>query len=130
MFGMLFYRAIDGVARVPAELQDFNLSNVMVYLCELLMVCIVNAHVYDRSMKIQYSGRVLRFINFEAATIVPLWECSVIPQWLQDHPDDPESSHEGGSSEDRHVLRAALLSVVENSGRYLEWIEACDMDRP
>jgi hypothetical protein len=101
MIGTPFYRAIDGVARVPAELQDFSLSNVMVYLlCELLMVSIVNTHVYDRLMKTQYSGRVIGFINFEAATIAPLWECSVIPQWLQDHPDDPESSHEGGSKTD------------------------------
>jgi hypothetical protein len=60
------------------KLQDFGLSNVMVYLCELLMISIVNAHGYDRTMKIQYSGRVTGFINFEAATIAPLWECAVI----------------------------------------------------
>lgn len=69
MFGTLFHHTIDGVARVPAELQDFSLPNVMVYLCELLMVSIVNPHVYDRSMEIQYSGRVIGVISFEAATI-------------------------------------------------------------
>lgn len=90
------------------KLDDFRLSNVMI----------------DTD-----SGRVTGFIDFEAATIAPLWECAVIPRWLQDA-DDPESSYEGGTSEERNVLRAAFLSAMEGSARYPEWREAYDMGRP
>jgi len=72
---------------------------------------------------------VTGFIDFEAATIAPLWECAVIPRWLQDA-DDPESSYEGGSGEIRSVLRAAFLSAMEESDRYPEWRDAYDMGRP
>ncbi|KAG1847194.1 hypothetical protein DFJ58DRAFT_798363 [Suillus subalutaceus] len=90
------------------KLDDFRLSNVMI----------------DTD-----SGRVTGFIDFEAATVAPLWECAVIPRWLQDA-DDPESSYEGGTSEERNVLRAAFLSAMEGSARYPEWREAYDMGRP
>jgi hypothetical protein len=90
------------------KLDDFRLSNIMI----------------DTD-----SGRVTGFIDFEAATIAPLWECAVIPRWLQ-NADDPESSHEGGTSEQRNVLRAVFLSVMEESARYPEWREAYDMGRP
>ncbi|KAG1809108.1 uncharacterized protein BJ212DRAFT_616460 [Suillus subaureus] len=90
------------------KLDDFRLSNIMI----------------DTD-----SGRVTGFIDFEAATIAPVWECAVIPRWLQDA-DDPESSYEGGTSEERSVLRAAFLSVMEGSARYPEWREAYDMGRP
>jgi hypothetical protein len=53
----------------------------------------------------------------------------VIPRWLQDA-DDPESSYEGGTSEQRNVLRAVFLSAMEESARYPEWREAYDMGRP
>ncbi|KAG2117583.1 hypothetical protein DEU56DRAFT_839228 [Suillus clintonianus] len=66
------------------------------------------------------SSRVTGFIDFEVATIAPLWECAVIPRWLQDV-DGPESSYEGGTSEERRVLHAAFLSAMEGSARYLEW---------
>ncbi|KAG2154085.1 hypothetical protein DEU56DRAFT_772851 [Suillus clintonianus] len=108
-----------GDALVPANIttprrpfslkfDDFRLSNVMI----------------DTD-----TGRVTGFIDFEAATIAPLWECAVIPRWLQDA-DDPESSFEGGTSGERKVLRAAFLSAMEGSARYPEWREACDMGRP
>ncbi|KIK34447.1 hypothetical protein CY34DRAFT_812905 [Suillus luteus UH-Slu-Lm8-n1] len=90
------------------KLDDFRLSNVMI----------------DTD-----SGRVTGFIDFEAAAIAPLWECAVIPRWLQDA-DDPESSYEGGTSEQRNVLRAVFLSAMEESARYPEWREAYDMGRP
>ncbi|KAG2363058.1 hypothetical protein BDR07DRAFT_1609037 [Suillus spraguei] len=67
-------------------LGDFRLSNVMI----------------DAD-----SGRVTGLIDFEAVTIAPLWECAVIPRWLQDA-NDPESSYEGGT----------------------KWKEAYDMGRP
>ncbi|KAF8962287.1 hypothetical protein BDZ97DRAFT_1120542 [Flammula alnicola] len=44
---------------------------------------------------IDESGRVTGFIDFEGATVAPLWECALLPRWLQD-PDDPESTYEGG----------------------------------
>ncbi|KAG2352776.1 hypothetical protein BDR07DRAFT_1212766, partial [Suillus spraguei] len=75
------------------------------------------------------SGRVTGFIDFEAATIAPLWECAVIPRWLQDA-GDPESSYEGGTSEERNVLRTTFLSAMEGSALYPEWREAYDMGRP
>ncbi|KAG0699349.1 hypothetical protein DFH29DRAFT_809184 [Suillus ampliporus] len=75
------------------------------------------------------SGRVTGLIDFEAATVAPLWECAVIPRWLQDV-DDPESSHEGGPSEMRSVLRAAFLSAMEESDLYPEWREAYDVGCP
>ncbi|KAG1751905.1 hypothetical protein EDB19DRAFT_1674474 [Suillus lakei] len=81
------------------KFDDFRLSNIMI----------------DAD-----SGRVTGLIDFEAATIAPPWECAVIPPWLQDA-DDPESSYEGGTSEERNVLRAAFLSVMEG--------EAYDMGR-
>ncbi|KIK34445.1 hypothetical protein CY34DRAFT_812902 [Suillus luteus UH-Slu-Lm8-n1] len=90
------------------KLNDFRLSNIMI----------------DPD-----SGRVTGFIDFEAATIAPLWECAVIPRWLQ-HVHDPESSYEGGTSKQRKVLRAVFLSAMEESARYPEWREAYDMGRP
>ncbi|KAG1758641.1 hypothetical protein EDD22DRAFT_909745 [Suillus occidentalis] len=90
------------------KLDDFRLSNIMI----------------DTD-----SGRVTGFIDFEAATIAPLWECAVIPRWLQDA-DDPESSYEGGTSEERNVLRATFLSTMEKSEQYPEWREAYGMGRP
>ncbi|KAG2066529.1 hypothetical protein BDR04DRAFT_1081817 [Suillus decipiens] len=90
------------------KLDDFRLSNVMI----------------DAD-----SGRVTGLIDFEAATIAPLWECAVIPRWLQDA-NDPESSYEGGTSEERNVLRATFLSTMEGSAQYPEWREAYDMGRP
>jgi hypothetical protein len=53
----------------------------------------------------------------------------VIPRWLQDA-DDPESSYEGGTSEERGVLRAVFLSAMEGSVRYPEWREAYELGRP
>ena len=53
----------------------------------------------------------------------------MIPRWLQDA-DDPESSYEGGTSEQRNVLRAVFLSAMEESARYPEWREAYDMGHP
>jgi len=56
---------------------------------------------------------VTGIIDFEGATIAPLWECAFLPRWLQD-PDDPESTYEGGSAESRQTLRALFLEKVGN----------------
>ncbi|KAG2078693.1 hypothetical protein BDR04DRAFT_1147384 [Suillus decipiens] len=58
------------------------------------------------------SGRVTGFIDFEAATIAPLWEYAVIPRWLQ-HTDDPESNYQGETSEERNILRTTFISAME-----------------
>ncbi|KAG1794092.1 uncharacterized protein HD556DRAFT_1237110 [Suillus plorans] len=47
-------------------------------------------------------------IGFEAATIIPLWECAVIPRWLSDTVD-AQSSYEGRPSEVRSSLRASFF---------------------
>ena len=53
----------------------------------------------------------------------------MIPRWLEDA-HDPEGSYEGGSSEERSVLRADFLSAMEGSDGYQEWSEAYDLGRP
>ncbi len=64
-------------------------------------------------------------IDFEGTTIAPLWECALIPRWLQ-HPDDEESSYEGGSAESRQTLRALFLEKVGNE----EWKVLCERGKP
>ncbi|KAG2131956.1 hypothetical protein BD769DRAFT_1354918 [Suillus cothurnatus] len=163
-----FYRALDGVVRVPdapisnnvdpnrgpfstvteylssnlrAEL-DFISNHRSVVLSELqecdpTQLAESRLELGERVMRKAIelcsidtdSGRVTGFIDFEAATIAPLWDCAVIPRWLQDA-DDPESSYEGGTSEERGVLRAVFLSVMEGSVRYPEWREAYELGRP
>ncbi|KAG1828565.1 hypothetical protein EV424DRAFT_1385705 [Suillus variegatus] len=46
--------------------------------------------------------------GFEATTITPIWECTVIPRWLPDTVD-AQSSYEGRPSEVRNSLRASFF---------------------
>ncbi|KIK11154.1 hypothetical protein PISMIDRAFT_123188 [Pisolithus microcarpus 441] len=62
------------------------------------------------------SGDVTSLIDFEGATIAPLWECAVIPAWLQD-PNDQEGGCEGGFAEDREELREIFWKVMDSE----EW---------
>ena len=71
------------------------------------------------------SGDITGIIDFEGATIVPLWQCALIPRWLQ-HPDDPEASYEGGSADERQPLRAIFLENITNE----EWHAAYENGRP
>jgi hypothetical protein len=75
--------------------------------------------------QIDESGHVTGIIDFEGTTIAPLWECALLPRWLQD-PDDPESSYEGGSAESRQTLRALFLEKVENG----EWRAFYEKGKP
>ena len=75
--------------------------------------------------QIDESGRVTGIIDFEGATIAPLWECALLPRWLQD-PDDPESTYEGGSAESRQILRALFLEKVGNE----EWKVLYEQGKP
>ncbi|KAI6102360.1 kinase-like domain-containing protein [Pisolithus croceorrhizus] len=77
------------------NLDDFRLSNIMID---------------------EESGDVTSLIDFEGATIAPLWECTVIPAWLQD-PDDQEGGYEGGAAEDREKLREIFWKIMDSD----EW---------
>ncbi|KAI6020795.1 kinase-like domain-containing protein, partial [Pisolithus microcarpus] len=77
------------------HLDDFRLSNIMID---------------------EESGDVTSLIDFEGATIAPLWECAVIPAWLQD-PNDQEGGCEGGFAEDREELREIFWKVMDSE----EW---------
>jgi hypothetical protein len=71
------------------------------------------------------SGCVTGIIDFEGTTISPLWECALLPRWLQD-PDDPESSFEGGSPKERCILRTVFLQHIED----VEWCAAYNHGKP
>ncbi|KIJ33770.1 hypothetical protein M422DRAFT_264228 [Sphaerobolus stellatus SS14] len=90
------------------KLDDFRLSNIMIN---------------------EETGQVTGLIDFEGTTITPLWECAVIPRWLQP-PDDPESSYEGGPAESRIALRAQFLDTVDKSNLGGEWRKAYELGRP
>ncbi|KAI6146761.1 hypothetical protein BKA82DRAFT_4155572 [Pisolithus tinctorius] len=74
------------------HLDDFRLSNIMIN---------------------EKSGDVTSLIDFEGATIAPLWECAVIPAWIQD-PEDQEGGYEGGPAEDREKLREIFCKVMDS----------------
>jgi hypothetical protein len=71
------------------------------------------------------SSQVTGIIDFEAATIAPLWECAFLPRWLQD-PGDPESTYEGGSAESRQTLRALFIKKIGNK----EWKVLYEQGKP
>ncbi len=99
------------------RLDDFRLSNIMV--CPILVFDLQfqlpDIHIHEQ---IDESGQVTGLIDFEGATISPLWECALLPRWLQD-PDDPEGSYEGGPAEDRQVPREHFLKKVQHLNE--EW---------
>lgn len=74
--------------------------------CFICLLHILHEHIDE-------SGRVTGIIDFEGTTIAPLWECALLPRWLQDI-DDPESTYEGGSAKSRQILRARFLEKVDN----------------
>ncbi len=77
--------------------------------------------------QIDESGQVMGLIDFEGATISPLWECARLPRWLQD-PDDPESSYEGGPPESRQVLRECFLTRMRHL--HEEWRMLSEHGKP
>ncbi|KAF7326629.1 Kinase-like protein [Mycena venus] len=90
------------------RMDDFRLSNMMI----------------DRE-----SGHITGVIDFEGATVAPLWECAYMPRWLQD-PGEWDATHEGGSAEDRKILRNLFLKKIEKHDRTGEWIPALERGRP
>ncbi|EDR02794.1 uncharacterized protein LACBIDRAFT_308055 [Laccaria bicolor S238N-H82] len=62
------------------------------------------------------TGHVTGLIDFERTTIAPLWECALLPRWLQ-HPADPEATYEGGDEATRQPLRTTFMDKV-GSGQW------------
>ncbi|KAI6146803.1 hypothetical protein BKA82DRAFT_32150 [Pisolithus tinctorius] len=50
---------------------------------------------------------------FTRVTIAPLWECAVIPAWIQDL-EDQEGGYEGGPAEDREKLHEIFCKVMDS----------------
>ncbi|KAK7055388.1 kinase-like protein [Favolaschia claudopus] len=90
------------------RMDDFRLSNIMIN---------------------KETGHVTGIIDFEGATVAPLWECAYIPRWLQDH-NEWDGSYEGGSAEDKKILRELFLEKVQELDPTGEWIRASDRGRP
>ncbi|KAJ7879552.1 hypothetical protein B0H14DRAFT_1605136 [Mycena olivaceomarginata] len=90
------------------RMDDFRLSNVMI----------------DTA-----TGHVTGLIDFEGATVAPLWDCAYMPRWLQD-PDEWDATYEGGPAEDRKILRDLFLEKVEKHDQTGEWIRALVRGRP
>jgi hypothetical protein len=83
-------------------------------------VCQINAQ----------TGRVTGFIDLEATTISPVWECAVLPSWLGELSGrDPEFGNGGSPMTEEQVLQAVFLAVMQRSGRYQEWREAYRVGR-
>jgi len=64
-------------------LDDFSLSNIM----------------------LDDAGHITGYIDFEVATIVPLWKCATLPEWLQVEDHNDGWSENGGSEHDKQLLR-------------------------
>ncbi|KAJ7039726.1 kinase-like domain-containing protein [Mycena alexandri] len=85
------------------RMDDFRLSNIM----------------------IDDEGHIQGLIDFEGATVAPLWDCAYMPLWLQD-PSEWDGSHEGGSDES---LRNLFWEKVKENDPTGEWIRACERGR-
>ncbi|KAJ7098639.1 kinase-like domain-containing protein [Mycena belliarum] len=85
------------------RMDDFRLSNIM----------------------IDDDGHIQGFIDFEGATVAPLWDCASMPLWLQD-PDEWDGTHEGGSDE---RLRALFWERIKEEDPTGEWLRACEKGR-
>ncbi|KAJ6447508.1 hypothetical protein C8R45DRAFT_948495 [Mycena sanguinolenta] len=90
------------------RMDDFRLSNIMID---------------------EETGHVTGIIDFEGATVAPLWECAYMPRWLQD-PGEWDATHEGGSAEDRKILRNLFFQKIEEHDRTGEWIRALERGWP
>ncbi|KAK7046622.1 kinase-like protein [Favolaschia claudopus] len=90
------------------RLDDFRLSNMMID---------------------EETGHVTGIIDFEGATVAPLWECAYLPRWLQDY-DEWDGSHEGGSAEDKQLLRNLFMKRIQELDPDGEWIRALEQGRP
>ncbi|KAF8825487.1 hypothetical protein HHX47_DHR6000057 [Lentinula edodes] len=90
------------------RMDDFRLSNVMI----------------DEN-----TGHITGLIDFEGATIAPLWECAYMPRWLQDR-EEWDGSFEGGSSSEKASLRKVFNDKMTEIDPTGEWKRAHDQGRP
>ncbi|KAJ3784918.1 hypothetical protein GGU10DRAFT_270408, partial [Lentinula aff. detonsa] len=75
------------------------------------------------------TGHITGLIDFEGATISPLWECAYIPRWLQD-PEEWDGTHEGGTPSEKSSLRKVFFDKIKQIDKDGEWKRAHDHGRP
>ncbi|KAJ7442127.1 hypothetical protein B0H11DRAFT_495506, partial [Mycena galericulata] len=90
------------------RMDDFRLSNIMID---------------------EETGHITALLDFEGATVAPLWECAYMPRWLQSF-TEWDGSHEGGSPEEKETLRNVFLKAVAEKDPSGEWIRALERGRP
>ncbi|KAJ3743723.1 hypothetical protein DFH05DRAFT_1497352 [Lentinula detonsa] len=90
------------------RMDDFRLSNIMI----------------DEN-----TGHITGLIDFEGATISPLWECAYMPRWLQD-PEEWDGTHEGGTPSEKSSLRKVFFDKIKQIDKDGEWKRAHDHGRP
>ncbi|KAF7373377.1 Kinase-like protein [Mycena sanguinolenta] len=106
--GRAAFLSLSGPGQPFALRMDFRLSNIMI----------------DKE-----TGHVTGIIDFEGTTVAPLWECAYLPRWLQD-PEEWDGTYEGGSAEEREVLRDLFLRKIQELDQTEEWIRAMERRRP
>ncbi|KAJ7027972.1 hypothetical protein C8F04DRAFT_1188988 [Mycena alexandri] len=77
------------------------------------------------NIMIDDEGHIQGLIDFEGATVAPLWDCAYMPLWLQD-PNKWDGAHEGGSDES---LRNLFWEKVKENDPTGEWIRAYERGR-
>ncbi|KAJ3831856.1 hypothetical protein F5878DRAFT_45819 [Lentinula raphanica] len=90
------------------RMDDFRLSNIMI----------------DEN-----TGHITGLIDFEGATVAPLWECAYMPRWLQD-PDEWDGTYEGGTPTEKSSLRQLFFKKIDEIDKGGEWKRAHDHGRP
>ncbi|KAM6499501.1 hypothetical protein JOM56_005009, partial [Amanita muscaria] len=100
--------ARTSMPRFSLKLDDFSLANIMI----------------DKE-----SGKVIAFIDFEGATIAPLWDCASVPYWIL--PSFLEEASGIGLPEDtREALHTHFIEVMSHLDRSGEWHLAYTKGRP
>ncbi|KAF8812755.1 hypothetical protein BYT27DRAFT_7086344 [Phlegmacium glaucopus] len=102
-----------------------NIQNCGQGVCTTKLFSLRHDDLRLSNIMIDESGNVTGIIDFEGATISPLWECALLPRWLQDL-DDPEGMYEGGSLECRQTLRTRFLDKIGDG----EWRTVYESGRP
>ncbi|CAE6426132.1 unnamed protein product [Rhizoctonia solani] len=72
------------------------------------------------------TGHVNGYVNFEATTLVPLWQSATVPQWIPD-PDGDMAGWYGGTPEDQKELWSTFHTTMDHLDHGLtggEWRRA------
>ncbi|KAJ3860792.1 hypothetical protein EV359DRAFT_48465, partial [Lentinula novae-zelandiae] len=148
-----FYRALDGVVRFPnqryrgpflsptsyvrspleTELHILRVQNLRRHVLEHELdgneECLEQGiRVLEKAID-ENTGHITGLIDFEGATIAPLWECAYMPRWLQDR-EEWDGTFEGGSSSERASLRKVFNDKMTEIDPTGEWKRAHDQGRP